>query len=283
MTSIGRNTRARPVSPVNWRAGADVRQKGTGSRGLDLIEVACLGGLLLAFGFGAGRHFVLNYHDTFVSPRDLQWLRDKYGSQKWSENAEEWIIRDFFQDARGGTFLDIGSADARVGSNTFFLEDQLGWSGIAIDALDTYAPSYQKLRPHTKFFALFVSDRSDDTATMFVSKRYEQYSSATRNFTSQYTPDAVAKQVHTITLNDLLAPSAITNIDFMSMDIELSEPKALAGLDLHRYMPRLVCIEAHPETRQHILDYFAARGYTVVGKYLRLDQINLWFTPLAPR
>lgn len=119
---------------------------------------------------------------------------------------------------------------------------------------------------------------------MFVSKRYEQYSSATRDFTSQHTPDAlVAKQVPTITLNDLLAPAAITNIDFISMDIELSEPQALAGFDLRRFMPRLVCIEAHPQTRQHILDYFAARGYTIVGKYLRLDQINLWFTPLAPR
>lgn len=248
----------------------------------DGIELACVSALLLTLGFGAGRHFVLNYHDTFVSPRDTQWLRDRYGSVKYSENAEEWIIRDFFQDAREGTFVDIGSADARVGSNTYFLESHLGWSGIAVDALAEYAPSYATLRPRTKFFSLFVSDHSDATATMYVSRRYEQYSSATRDFTSQYTPaDLAAREVPTVTLDDLLPRAGVTKIDFLSMDIELSEPKALAAFDLRRYAPRLVCIEAHPQTRQHILDYFTARGYTVVGKYLRLDTINLWFAPLS--
>jgi FkbM family methyltransferase len=123
---------------------------------------------------------------------------------------------------------------------------------------------------------------SDAKATMYVSRRYEQYSSATRDFTSQYTPaDLAAREVPTVTLDDLLPRAGVTKIDFLSMDIELSEPKALAAFDLRRYAPRLVCIEAHPETRQHILDYFTARGYTVVGKYLRLDTINLWFTPLS--
>lgn len=252
-------------------------------RRFDPIEAACIAALFITVGFALGRTFILNYHESFVSPRDLQWLRDKYGSHKWSENAEEWLIRDFFQDAHAGTFVDVGSADARVGSNTYFLESQLGWSGLAVDALETYAPSYQKFRPRTKFLPLFVSNRSDDTATMYVSKRFEQYSSTVRDFTSQHAPSVEAHQVPTITLNDLLAQAAITKIDFLSMDIELSEPPALSGFDLRRFMPRLVCIEAQTETRQQILDYFASRGYTVVGKYLRLDRINLWFTPLSDK
>jgi hypothetical protein len=65
------------------------------------------------------------------------------------------------------------------------------------------------------------------------------------------------------------------------MDIELAEPKALAGFDLPRFRPRLVCIEAHPRVRQEILDYFAAQNYRVVAKYLRLDVNNLRFVPAA--
>ena len=64
------------------------------------------------------------------------------------------------------------------------------------------------------------------------------------------------------------------------MDIELHEPQALAGFDLKRFRPQLVCIEAHPEVRQAILDYFTVGGYVVVGKYLRADPQNLWFTPV---
>jgi hypothetical protein len=63
------------------------------------------------------------------------------------------------------------------------------------------------------------------------------------------------------------------------MDIELSEPKALAGFDIQRFKPSLACVEAHPQVRQQILDYFAAHHYNVVGKYLRVDTLNLWFMP----
>jgi hypothetical protein len=87
--------------------------------------------------------------------------------------------------------------------------------------------------------------------------------------------------VSTITLDDLLVAERMTHIDFLSMDIELAEPEALAGFDVRRYAPALVCIEAHPEVRQRILDYFAAAGYVPVGKYLRLDEDNLWFMPLG--
>ena len=58
-----------------------------------------------------------------------------------------------------------------------------------------------------------------------------------------------------------------------------AEPQALAGFTVGRFKPRLVCIEAHPEVRQRILDYFAANGYVVVAKYLRVDKENLWFMP----
>ena len=65
------------------------------------------------------------------------------------------------------------------------------------------------------------------------------------------------------------------------MDIELSEPKALAGFDIKRYKPSLVCVESHPEVRQQIIDYFVQHGYTIVAKYFRADATNLYFTPMS--
>ena len=66
----------------------------------------------------------------------------------------------------------------------------------------------------------------------------------------------------------------------MTMDVELAEPVALRGFSIDRFRPALVCVEAHEEVRQAILDYFARYGYTVIGRYLRADQTNLWFQPL---
>ena len=83
----------------------------------------------------------------------------------------------------------------------------------------------------------------------------------------------------TITLNDLLAREGTARLDFLSMDIELSEPRALAGFDIERYRPALVCIEAHPEVRQQLIDYFHRHHYVVVGQYLGVDAQNLYFMP----
>ena len=67
------------------------------------------------------------------------------------------------------------------------------------------------------------------------------------------------------------------------MDIELHEPQALAGFDIDRFKPALVCVEGLLPVRQQILDYFAAHGYVVVGKYMWVDLENLYFEPLQAR
>ena len=63
--------------------------------------------------------------------------RDILGTEKklYSQFDEELIIRDFFQDRRGGFFLDVGAADPDVNNTTYYLEKNLGWSGIGVDAL----------------------------------------------------------------------------------------------------------------------------------------------------
>jgi FkbM family methyltransferase len=213
-------------------------------------------------------------------------LRDRYGPEQFSQFGEEWIIRDHFQDRRGGIFLDVGSSHYKEFNNTYYLETVLGWSGIAVDALQEFAKGYETNRPKTKFVAMFASDTTDAKVQLFVPEQH-QLSSSDPNFTKKYGEQGTARAVPTTTLDALLDQGGIQRLDFLSMDIELAEPKALAGFDIDRFRPELVCIEAHPEVRQQILEYFAAHGYVLVGKYLRVDPHNLYFQPFdvpnAPR
>ena len=75
----------------------------------------------------------------------------------------------------------------------------------------------------------------------------------------------------TITLNDLLDKLEIKKIDFLTMDIELWEPQALAGFDIKRFLPELVCIEAHEPIRDEILRYFTENEYVRLEQYLLPD------------
>jgi FkbM family methyltransferase len=264
------------------------------SKRFSLVEVAvvCLVVATLA-GF-AGRRFGSSSQDARDRPAAAPigsaqhlgekgaavWmaLQQRYGTRN-SRNAEEWVIRDYFQDKRGGVFLDVGAADAREWNNTYFLETTLGWSGLAIDAQPEFAPDYARLRPRTRFFSLLVSDASDTVEDFFVPTDGPLGATSNRDFAGRDEAKVEVRSVRTITLNDLLAREGIAHVDFLSMDIELGEPRALAGFDIERYRPALVCIEVHPQVRQELINYFHRHHYVLAGKYLGVDAQNLYFMP----
>jgi FkbM family methyltransferase len=251
--------------------------QGNGWR-FDLLEV-----ILLASVVG-----VMTWKIEHTRPRTSVLVTDegesfakKYGPNHDSLNLEEWLIRDFFSDRRGGFFVDVGANDYKFGSNTYYLDTVLGWSGIAVEPLRDFEAGYVTHRPRTRFRPFFVSDQSNTNAKIYLLATSSLVTSADKDFTARYGKDAKEVTAPTITLNDLLDSEHVASIDFMTMDIELWEPKALAGFDIERFKPELVCVEAHPEVRQQILEYFGQHHYVVVGKYLRADTENLYFTPLS--
>jgi FkbM family methyltransferase len=209
---------------------------------------------------------------------EVAYLHQRYGPDRFSYGAEEWIARHFFDDRRGGFFLDVGAGDPEVGSNTLYLEQSLGWSGIAIDAQASYGPGYAATRPRTRFVHAFVSDVDESTAVLHQVAGRPDVASGAQQFSRRWGGTTEAS-VPTMTLNAVLDRFDVSRVDFLSLDIELFEPKALAGFELARFRPELVCVEAHPEVRQQLIEYFTDRGYIVVGTYLRLDALNLYFTP----
>ena len=245
-------------------------------RRFDSIEVLVVGLLVAIFVYAGSTQRI------FGRPSDnseLASLAERYGPSRYSEHGEEWIIRDFFQGKHNGVFLDVGAYDYKRLSNTYYLETELGWSGVAIEPQVKFAADYQRYRPRTTFVPVFASDRSDQSVTLHIAPQVDTQASsseavAAANHSSEHLP------VSTATLDDVLDRLGTSKIDFMTMDVELAEPVALRGFSIDRFRPALVCVEAHEEVRQAILDYFARHGYTVIGRYLRADQANLWFQPL---
>jgi FkbM family methyltransferase len=206
------------------------------------------------------------------------------GEKLYSQFDEELVIRDFFQDRRDGFFVDVGCGPPIVHSTTFYLEKHLGWSGIGIDAIAEYAPEWEKKRPRSRFFSFIVTDHSD-TLDPFYRSGIEGLSSTQQHRPflgssgSQLRLEGEEIQLPTITLDKLLDAQGVEEVDFVSMDIEDSEPEALAGFDVERFAPELVCIEAAIPTRERILEYFRSHDYVLIERYLEADPVNWYFTP----
>ncbi|MCH2187968.1 FkbM family methyltransferase [Myxococcota bacterium] len=208
------------------------------------------------------------------------------GEKLYSQHDEELIIRDFFQDRRGGFFVDVGCYDYQDLSTTFYLEKHLGWSGIGIDANQALRADYERYRPRTQFENYVVTDQSGGTQTFYLNVGGEGISSVSRrwivDFLDTFFPNAQPKiqavEVPAITLDDLLEQNGVHKIDFLSMDIEGHEPAALAGFDIKKFAPELVCIEA-PQDPGPILEYFEQNGYRRIDRYQAFDQVNWYFQP----
>jgi FkbM family methyltransferase len=250
---------------------------------LNAIELTMLGVLIAVVAYMTGGYRTTESLRPFLSPgtSEMAQLADRYGATRNSLNGEEWIVRDYFGDQRGGVFVDVGANHYRDQSNTYYLETQLGWSGLAIEPQIKFAADYGRHRPMTRFVPFFVSDVSKQQVTLFVPSD-DRIASSDRRFAEVSSPGPISSvSADTATLDDILDANGVRNIDFLSIDIELHEPEALKGFSIDRFRPRLVCIEAHAAVRQRILGYFTRHGYTVVGKYLRADAANLWFAPLT--
>lgn len=256
-----------------------------------LTALVCLFSLVLGFagGFGVARRTAaapaaapprVVTRVVSETAREMEPFRARYGPGHNSEQQEEWFIRDFFHDRRGGTFVDVGANHYRNSSKTYYLETELGWSGIAIEPQREFAEGYAQHRPRTRFLPFFVSDASNETARLYILKRLSVVSSSNREFVSGFGKPDEVRDVPTITLDDVLKSEKIAHPDFVSIDIELNEPRALKGFDIERVKPSLVCIEGLLPVRQEILNYFAAHRYVLVGKYVWVDLMNFYFAPL---
>ena len=205
------------------------------------------------------------------------------GKPLYSQHAEELIIRDFFQDRRGGVFLDVGCASPISNSNTYYLEKHLGWTGIAVDALPDYGPAWERKRPGSKFANYLVSDHSD-TVESFYRSQMKGISSVRKDQKGPGGKEIALEEIKvpTTTLDRLLEKHGVSKLDLLSMDIEGAEVTALAGFDIARFRPQLVVIEAKPDNRAKIQEYFARHGYERLERYLQYDEVNYYYAPRRP-
>lgn len=217
----------------------------------------------------------------YIRQKELESMPGRTGilAEKplYSAFAEEIIIRDFFQDQEGGFFLDVGAAWAIQASNTYYLEKNLGWTGIAVDALIDYAPEWEQFRPNSKFVNFLVSDKTGGEGVFYKSSLLglsstKKWLAKGGLFGGDDKPTEI--RVPMITLDDLLDREGVEKIDLISMDIEGHEPKAFAGFDIERFAPELLVVEGKNEW---VNKYLEGHGYRQIERYEKFDSVNRYY------
>lgn len=154
---------------------------------------------------------------------------------------DKWVSETIFPDVKNGFFLDVGSADGTIISNTKALE-QKGWTGICIDPFPTHMQDrtcqvfkevvYSVPGKRVAFQAAGVLGGIVDTLGGW---KEEAQKAPTVYFT-------------TVTLGDILERAKAPRfIHFVSLDIEGAELEALKGFPFEKYQMGALDVEHNHE------------------------------------
>jgi FkbM family methyltransferase len=179
-----------------------------------------------------------------------------------------------FPGVTNGYFLDVGSGDGTVGSNTKLLEEK-GWSGICVDPFPT------NMEGRTcQMFKEVVYDQAGQEIEFTVAGQLGGISSELGRWKDSTTGSHTVKFT-TTTLGDILERAhAPKHIQYVSLDIEGAELKALEGLPFEKYTFGALDIEHNEEEpkRTDILLLLKKHGYGRVHTWLQDD----FYAPIPP-
>lgn len=157
---------------------------------------------------------------------------------------DKFVFETFFLHKRNGVFLEMGAYDGVTYSNTKFFEDFLGWRGILIEPVPTYAAIARDNRPRSVVYNCAVT-QSQAPVEIYVN---HAVSSVKEHTTDEYYKGwHNGKHIQTIQvpsrrLDDILHERGVTHIDFWSLDVEGSEYDVLQTMDWSIPV-RVICIE----------------------------------------
>jgi len=185
---------------------------------------------------------------------------------------DRFVHKQFFAGKRDGTFVEIGGCNGWVGSNCYFFEKTLGWSGVIVEASAALAKQIGGIRSGPVVQAA-IADRDGTMEFREVSSGYTQMG----GLVEHYRADALemmrrhpkhqenTTMVTTMRLETLLQSHSLDRVDYCSIDVEGAERAILSGFDFAAYDISVLSVEnGHGNTAGSVQDIMEAAGYQLV-------------------
>ncbi len=169
-----------------------------------------------------------------------------FPKKTYSMYGEDLVIEKFFKNKSLGYYVDVGCYHPIDGSNTYLLFKK-GWKGINIDINKLSIELFQKARKKDLNINTAVSNKSSKVK-LYYRKKMNMLNTIDKHFASNsFKKGFNTTTVKSNSLNSILKNSKYRNkkIDFLNLDIEGNELKALKTFNFKKYKPKLICVEIH--------------------------------------
>lgn len=184
---------------------------------------------------------------------------------------DKYVVEAFFQNKRNGVFFDIGAHDGVRASNTYYLEKNLGWTGVCVEPQDDQFAKLVQSRNciclHGCIYSssgpkefLKVSGPSDMLSGILESYHPNHMVRAKREV-AELGGSLEVITVQAFTFNEVCKKNGINHIDFLSIDTEGSEEMIIKSIDFDQIDISVIAVENNYREngiREHLL----SRGYS---------------------
>ena len=205
----------------------------------------------------------------------------EYKSQK---GQDEWVIKDIFNFKKNGYFVDLAASSGISSNNTFVMEINLNWKGICIEPNPTF---FERLKKNRKcILTNYVVDKKNDKEVKFRIDNGQLGGIVDKDTDNNYTyrkeqlKNANIRIFKTKTLEYILdfynAPKII---DYLSLDIEGAEERALINFPFNKYKFLTITIERPSEKLEKLL---FKNGYIFVMKSKKVNYDSFYIHESIP-
>ena len=166
--------------------------------------------------------------------------------KSYSFNGEDLILAKYLPELNG-SYLDIGSGNATLGSNTFLFYKR-GWSGITIDPLNRSFRKHQLKRKRDSQLLGVVTGLTDPKAkVIFYEYSADDYSTTSEGryleLLKNGTKPINIREVNVIDLAQLNLSVEPSDPFLLDIDIEGDELAVLNSINWSVFLPRVVAVE----------------------------------------
>lgn len=171
----------------------------------------------------------------------------------FGQHAEDLILGQALGWNPPGFYVDVGAAHPTTLSVTRLFYER-GWRGINVEPLPHMFEALEQARPGDVNLQAALADQPGQLSFFEVAaigrcewEAQTGLSTFDADMAQEYREEGyrvTELAVRVTTLNEVLKTQAPPLIDFLKVDVEGHEAAVLAGLDLSKYRPRIILVEA---------------------------------------
>ena len=203
-----------------------------------------------------------------------------FRNESFSQEGEDLILKrlfDLIKPNNKGFYIDIGAHHPVRFSNTYLFYRK-NWKGVNIDAMPGSMKAFNTFRPRDINIEVPVSDKSEIlTYYVFNEPAINGFDkNIAQNISSDESNNFFIKsqrEIKTMTATEIFDQHVPfeQEIDFITIDVEGFDYKALKSIDLIKYKPKVILIEVLNNESQSFLnndanDLLHANEYTLYAR-----------------